>query len=264
MGGKEIHIVSLNRQFGKPEEFLSALGYEIAAMKGKKTIFLLPEAALGSKPITRQEGKSLANQMSNALARHGQAFAAYSVYEKRTGKIGGKENPLITNTGYLISPKKGKKRGYKAYQKVATFNRGKNLTLGENHVLMEHSPDSEAAREKLFRLAGRVKQFPRLNIGGTIVEMRVCADAAHAPNMDMHPAKQRKEKAHIILVPADGMEMNRADFAHFSGKLFNNGIVVLHDRQDCLNAVRKKGKKIRMLNNINTERRIGRIRLLPR
>ncbi|MDP2973466.1 MAG: hypothetical protein Q8N60_00300 [Candidatus Diapherotrites archaeon] len=236
-----IHVVVFESEFGSPEEFLSKVRSELPGYREKNVIFLFPENVLGKKPIERKQAKELAVRMSNILRAHGNANVVYSVLERagRSGKV------LITNSGYLVSPKlAGGGIAYQVYPKVTTYFKGEYLTDGDKAAMVKHSADFKKALELFSKLAGRVKEFPRIKIDGKTVELRVCADAAQGPITDLYPARTSGKKAHLVLVPANNLPLNEFEFMHFSETLASRGRIVVADKERGSAIARRRGNRI--------------------
>jgi hypothetical protein len=216
---------------------LEWLETEIRKVEGKPVIFLFPEAVLHLHSITRQQGKKLAVDINRILSEHGNAFAAYSVYERRTGKSFSRKtnsknvNPLITNSGYLIKPfGKTNPEKYLVYPKVTVRTGGKLTGLDSIVVKNEAKKRFQEANELWNILASKVTpSFPRIKIAGKDVELRVCADVRSAKDIWKVPARKKQNPAHLILVPAFGLELWARNLSHLTKHLHHNGMAVIAD-----------------------------------
>ncbi len=227
-----VNIVAINKTFESSQQLINEVRTTVHEFKGKPLIILFPEAVLGNTPISRINGKVIAKLITPILSIHGKASVSYSVFEHRKGKTEKRKNPLITNTGYLIFPQtKQNLSGYKAYPKLATYNQGKNLTQGETEVIARNSRgNKKEAKKKFYKLAKKIKSFPRIEFKGKTIEMRVCADITNQREMDLHPAKKSNKKTHLILVPAEGLNIRPNDLFDITKKLAKGGIALILDK----------------------------------
>lgn len=228
MAEAPIHIITINKEFSSPKELIEEARLEVGLLKGKPTIILLPEAALGEKPISKGTAKELAGNMGTMLEEvHGNAYVAYSVFQSTP------RGRLVANMGYLVSPKKGKGRNYGAYPKISTFRRGKHLTEFDENVLRKQGLLSKETLGRIFRLIRRVQDFPSIKIAGRTIELRICSDVIKKPGKDEYlPQRRRgarKSKPQVILVPARNLPANSSNLQHLRWSLHPNGIVVFND-----------------------------------
>ena len=230
---KKVHIIAMPREFSSREKMLERIAEVLEEFKGKPTLLLMPECVLGDKPLARSEGKKLAREVSELLAKHGSAHAAYSLLEKHHYSP-----DIITNTGYLVSRKTdGRKTSWQAYPKNTTmnYNDGK-LTLGaaDKALVEKHLKYSnEEALQKITRnwhdLTMLVTRFPRVTVEGKEIELRVCADSLRGTNFNLNPAQKSTARADAILVPASNY--GPPEFtAHLPENMRPGGFAVIADK----------------------------------
>lgn len=226
MQGNEIHIVASHESFLRPDGFIGFVRGILGEFAGKDVILLFGENIFNTARITRAEGKRLARELHAELARHGKAYAAYSVFEWPHGSG---ERESIVNTGYLIAPdRKEAHGGYFAYPKLTTFGKGQELTVYDTNRLKDNAKNFAKSFQRSVKLVAKVRRLPAMTINGVRTQLRVCADLLDFGGQDKHRAKG--ETAHLVLTPASGLKVDKTAIQSIAKALEPEGIAVVMDR----------------------------------
>lgn len=217
-------IRGVNRRFLTPNDFLDTIRTKVKeADPHLPTILMFPECVLRGKvvptgqgqreAILRHEGKRMALDIHDILRAAGKpVYVAYSVTETKPSRTrSGESYPLVTNSGYLVMPEKSGNRRYGVYSKIATYedhtNRymnGTPLTGYDMDNISRNSNVPNTSIAAVSRLSKRIHKFPRVEIGGKIVELRICTDIGGSIEDD-HPARMAGERPHLIVVPSSNL-----------------------------------------------------------
>jgi len=220
----------VNRRFLSPDSFLNTIRTKVnEADPHLPTILLFPESVLHGKVVStsqgwreiamgkampRHEGKRMALDIHNILRAAGKpVYVAYSLTETKPARILSKERyPLVTNSGYLVMPEESNNRRYMVYPKVTTYDKGTTLADSDEAAIKRNSEMPDASIRGVCRLFGKIHRFPRVEIGGKIVELRICRDIGgdsldKPPALDDHPARMAGERPHLIVVPSNRIDI---------------------------------------------------------
>jgi len=217
-----IHVIAVTEVFLNPASFLIRVSAELRAHKKETVILVFPEAVIGTTPLQRKVGKELAVAVSRELEKHGNAYCAYSVWEGRHGK-----NTQISNTGYFVKPGGEKAQDkYLVYPKITSYIDGK-LTKFDEQIL-KRSSDPNKTRKKWKQKSSKIQSFPRIDIAGNTVEMRVCADVREKRTIQ-YPAHKKMQQADLMVVPSHNLEIEPSDFRHLRRRFSLGGLMVTVD-----------------------------------
>lgn len=258
MTGKPIHVIAINRTFKSVDELASEMVHQARRYSKVPVIFVLPEAVLGEKAISRHEGRNLARSLHRIAASPGKAYFGYSVFEKYPQEEPYQvRTPSIFNAGYFVTPEK-EGIGYKAYPKLAMYGNGSSLTDFDESALRERNAVSitDNLLVKNKRRIRMVEGFPKVTINGKDVELRVCADFVDRQfvpddpswekvsfvKRDTHPAKIGMG-SHLVIVPAASLRIRDTDLGYLSKIISPKGIAVIVDKLKQRVTVCRKNKK---------------------
>jgi hypothetical protein len=186
-------------------------------------LLVFPETIFGRTAIERQKGKRFAELVHSAIMPHGNVFVFYSIIEKGIGRI-------FTNSGYLIKPTSEKnKRPYLVYPKLATYDNGNATTEFEKHVAKVNGMESKWVTSKTHKMADRISQFPRIELQGKTIELRVCADVRRQDEQDLPRARKNVKLADIIIVPAETFIVHPYERARMASELAPGGLIIIND-----------------------------------
>ncbi|VVB76287.1 Uncharacterised protein [uncultured archaeon] len=216
--------LSLLKSLFPVKEVIKQIKLEAAkggALRPKLLVF--PETIFGKTAIERQKGKRFAELVHSAIMSHGNIFVFYSIIEKG---IGG----TFTNSGYLIKPTSEKnKRPYLVYPKLATYDNGEATTEFEKYVAKVNGMESKRVTSKVYKMAGRIRQFPRIELQGKTIELRVCADVRKQDDQDLPRPRKNVKLADIIIVPAETFLVYPYERAGMARELAPGGLIIIND-----------------------------------
>ena len=239
-------VRGINRRFLGSASFLDTVRQKVSeANPNLPTILLFPESALHGdlvldpecpkravygKAIPRHEGKRIASDIHKVLMAAGKpVYVAYSLIETKPARTrSGESYPLVTNSGYLVMPEKSNNHGYMVYPKVTTYNNGTTLTDYDINAIKRNSEMPDASISGVCRLSRKIHRFPRVNINGKIVELRLCSDVDGDP-ADEHPARTAGERPHLIVVPSSYLNVNGSHLPSIKEQLRPDGSAVILD-----------------------------------
>jgi hypothetical protein len=252
---KKINIVTVNTNFYEtPDLLITKVKQLTEEFKGQPIVIVFPEAVLALSAISRIKGKNIARTLSSIVTKHGEACVSYSVFENR-----GKNSPLVTNSGYLVFPRtQTEPQGYKVYPKMSTYGNGNALTIGDEIALGRNTKDIQKGKERIFRLAQKIRSFPRTTLNSARIEMRICRDATERRDLDMPPAKRANQETDLIVVPADGLSIKRFELQHLAKKLSDGGIALIFDGiEKTTTIIQKTGNEIKISTLEQKDSKVG-------
>ncbi|MCX6803017.1 MAG: hypothetical protein NTY48_00420 [Candidatus Diapherotrites archaeon] len=202
---------------------LSAEVNEFSSPRPKLIVF--PEGIFGESAIERNFGKYVAKKVHDIIGNQKDVFVFYSLFE-----TGAKH--ILTNSGYLIYPKNyPSKRPYAVYPKMTTYRNGTQLTDFDLAVSKANNLKETTTAQRLRRMARIIPQFPRVEIHGKIIELRICADVKAKSFQDKdYKARNNPIPADIIIVPASTIWFHQGEYAEMAKSLNPMGIAVVNDQ----------------------------------
>ncbi len=242
-----LEVVTVQRSFRDENDFIKNakdLASQIHTVS--PTVILFHEGVLGTYPITPEAGRKIAGELHRVAASKKNLYFAYSLFEVKKNE--GRRN-LLANRGYLITPEKHGTHGYLHYPKLLTYTEGTSLSRIDLEALKrvadwKHRTDLDLYIKDMHRRSQGVKGFPRLNIGGHEVSLKICLDSGTVLGQDIHPAMKSRRKSDLVIVPAKGL-FPQPDYAfpeHIKQTVRPSGLVVVSDK-DMGTLVVRPGKK---------------------